>query len=276
MFHEIYPHILNNRYKKRKPQLNDYLLIYNDNKVLVFDRDNNIFLTVAEAKNLYNINIESLVYLLDIDITGFYFLPCNLPEKEGLTYQTVQLLRTKQPSWLCFAAATAIHIAAWYENNRFCGKCAQRMKSSNTERALQCPHCGQTVYPRINPVVMVAVLSNDKLLLTKYRASQYKNYALIAGFMEIGETFEETVKREVMEEVGLMVKNIRYFKSQPWAFSESILTGFFADVDGNAEPVVDGVELSEAVWFLRDELPPDYSTFSLTGEMIEHFHANRP
>jgi len=84
---------------------------------------------------------------------------------------------------------------------------------------------------------MVGIIKNgEKLLLTRYAHSDYKNYSLVAGFMEIGETLEEAAKREVMEEVGLKVKNLRYYKSQPWAFSESILVGFFADAEGNTEP----------------------------------------
>ena len=168
-----------------------------------------------------------------------------------------------------------MHLAGWYENNQFCGKCAYPMIHKDDEKALCCPKCGLVVYPRINPVVMVAIIDNDRLLLTRYANSNYKGYSLVAGFMEIGETLEDTVKREVMEEVGLKVKNIRYFKSQPWAFSESVLIGFFVDVNGNSEPVADGVELSEAVWFSRDGLPMDGAGFSLTWEMIEWFRKGK-
>ena len=97
----------------------------------------------------------------------------------------------------------------------------------------------------------------------------------MAGFMEIGETLEDTVRREVMEEVGLKVKNIRYYKSQPWAFSESILVGFFAEVDGNTVPVPDGEELAEARWFRRDEIPVENTSFSLTWELIEQFRQGK-
>jgi NAD+ diphosphatase len=275
MFQEIYPHILNIQHKNRQPLPNDYLLIYKDDKVLIYEEGEAVFPTISKAVQLYNIDTGNLIYLLDIDDTSFFLLQDNLSETEKLTYQDIRTFRTRQPSWICFGGATAMHLARWYENNRFCGKCTHSMNHKTDERALYCPECGLVIYPRINPVVMVAVVDNDRLLLTKYANSNYKGYSLVAGFMEIGETLEDTVKREVMEEVGLKVKNIRYFKSQPWAFSESVLVGFFVDVDGNPEPVVDGIELSEATWFPRSELPADGSNFSLTWEMIDWFRQGK-
>ena len=111
----------------------------------------------------------------------------------------------------------------------------------------------------------------DRLLLTKYSGRAYKRYALIAGFNEIGESIEDTVRREVMEEVGLKVKNIRYYKSQPWSFSETLLMGFYCDLDGSAEIQLDTEELSEGVWMKREEIPKPVSDISLTSEMIERF-----
>ena len=98
---------------------------------------------------------------------------------------------------------------------------------------MRCACCGNMVYPKIAPAVIVGVIYDNKILMTKYSDREYKKYALIAGFTEIGETAEETVRREVMEEVGLHVKNIRYYKSQPWALSGSLLAGFFCELDGD-------------------------------------------
>ena len=109
--------------------------------------------------------------------------------------------------------------------------------------------------------------------MSRYRVnhSTYRGYALIAGFVEIGETFEETVRREVMEEVGLKVKNIRYYKSQPWSFSDTLLMGFYCDLDGEEEITLDREELALAEWFRRDEIPVEPSRDSLTNEMIIKF-----
>ena len=107
--------------------------------------------------------------------------------------------------------------------------------------------------------------------MTKYAGREYKRYALIAGFTEIGESVEETVKREVMEEVGLHVKNLRYYKSQPWSFSDTLLMGFFAEVEGDDSITLDREELALAEWFERENIPVSESDISLTSEMIEYF-----
>ncbi len=126
----------------------------------------------------------------------------------------------------------------------------------------------------ICPAVIVSVTVKDRLLLTKYAGRANLNYALIAGFAEIGETIEETVEREVMEEVGLKVKNIRYYKSQPWSFTDTLLMGFFADVDGESRILLDETELSVGKWCTRDEIPEDDGV-SLTREMMAVFKAGK-
>ena len=113
--------------------------------------------------------------------------------------------------------------------------------------------------------------NGDKILMSKYAGRAYKKYALLAGFTEIGETVEQTVAREVMEEVGLKVKNIRYYKSQPWAFSDTLLMGFYCDLDGDDTIILDQNELALAEWFSREDIPEVTSMESLTNEMIIRF-----
>lgn len=271
MFQDITPHTLNIGFANRTPGDQDYLVSYKDSQVLVYVEDGVIFPTIAEIRQFHEIDSEKLTYLFDMDGNGFYLLSEGLPETPGLEYHGIRFFRDRNPSWLCFGGATAVHLAGWYENNRFCGKCAGHMASKRDERALYCPDCGLVVYPRINPVIIVGITDGDKILLVRNINSTYKNYGLVAGFMEIGEALEDTVRREVMEEVGLKVENIRYYKSQPWAFSESVLVGFFADVNGNTIPTLDGNELSEARWFHREEIPVENTPFSLTWELIEKF-----
>ena len=126
------------------------------------------------------------------------------------------------------------------------------------------------IYPRIIPAVIVGVKNGDKLLLTKYRKG-FTPFALIAGFTEIGETLEETVSREVMEEVGLKVKNITYYKNQPWAFSDTLLMGFFCELDGSNQVKLDENELALAEWFERNQIPVEPDDISLTNEMMMVF-----
>ena len=112
-----------------------------------------------------------------------------------------------------FAAAAGESLHRWYDSQKFCGRCGARMEKSAVERAMVCPQCKNTVYPKICPAVIAAVHDGDRLLLTRYRGRPFKKYALIAGFNEIGESIEDTVHREVMEEAGLRVKNLRFYRS---------------------------------------------------------------
>ena len=190
--------------------------------------------------------------------------------------QPLSVLRSGDPRHLAFASITGHQLYLWYQSRRFCGKCGKPMSHSDKERMMYCKHCGQIEYPVLCPAVIVAVTDGDRLLLTKYEGRDYKRYALIAGFAEIGESIEDTVRREVMEEVGLKVKNIRYYKSQPWSFSGTLLFGFFCDLDGDDAITLDTEELSVACWFSRDEIPDDGENVSLTREMMRIFKTSRP
>ena len=129
--------------------------------------------------------------------------------------------------------------------------------------------------PKISPAVIIAVTDGNRILMSKYAGREYKKYALLAGFNEIGETIEETVKREVMEEVGLQVKNITYYKSQPWSFSDTLLMGFFCQLDGEDKITLDQEELALAQWFEREEIPVKEDDLSLTNEMMIAFKNGR-
>ena len=182
-----------------------------------------------------------------------------------------RVFRELAPKEAVFAAAVGHSLYRWYQSNCFCGRCGKEMQDSETERAMVCPDCGLTVYPKICPAVIVAVTGGDRLVLTRYKGRPFKRYALVAGFNEIGESIEDTVRREVMEEVGLKVKNLRFYKSQPWVFTDSLLMGFFCELDGDDKITLQEDELAEAEWFERKNLPDDHSGISLTGEMIEVF-----
>ena len=119
--------------------------------------------------------------------------------------------------------------------------------------------------------IIVGVRNGEKLLLTRYAGRTFSDYALIAGFCEIGESLEDTVRREVMEETGVRVKNIRYYDNQPWGYSQSLLVGFFADLDGDDTIRVDHNELSEALWMPRAEVQDRSRDVSMTAKMMDAF-----
>lgn len=265
MIQDIKPHTFHNEFMKPDANDEDILLSYNGKLILMHERDGQI-----DLPKVGEIHAENAQFLFNIDDKN-YFMAENADETDYYKYTDTAVLRWAQPMWKAFAAATGEQLYRWYSEHKFCGKCAEKLTKSETERALVCPNCGHTIYPDIAPSVIVALTDGDRLLMTKYAHGNYKKYALVAGYNEIGEDIEHTVIREVMEEVGLKVKNIRYYKSQPWSFTSTLLLGFFCELDGSDEIKLDKSELSEAVWFKRDEIPVNDSRFSLTNEMIELF-----
>ena len=191
-------------------------------------------------------------------------------------YRPVATLRDPEHKDLCFALMTAWHLYCWYRDNRFCGRCGHPTVHDDKERMMRCPDCGNMIFPRIAPAAIIALTHGDKLMLSKYANRAYTRYGLLAGFIEIGETAEEAVAREVMEEVGLPVRNVRYYKSQPWGIAGNLSVGYFCDLDGDNDTVtLDENELSSAEWFLRGEIPYEDEGISLTGEMIRIFQEGR-
>lgn len=276
MLQDIEPYQFNNEFKEKKPGVDDYIIIFKGEELLM-DKSSGQIPKVETISKLISDIEDSLIYLFSVDESAFYYSSKTIDETGELGYKNLQTIRETMPKWIAFIAATACHLAQWYDSNRYCGKCAKPLSHSKTERALCCENCGITKYPNIFPAIIVGIIDkdNDKILLTRYADRPYKKLSLVAGFMEIGETLENTIKREVMEEVGLRVKNIKYFKSQPWAFSQSILVGFFAELDGNPEVNIDSKELSEATWFSREEISITDTNLSLTNEMIEAYRADK-
>lgn len=187
--------------------------------------------------------------------------------------ETLRVLRRTKPKEECYAGETAYHLYVWYRDNSFCGRCGEHLEYSHKERAMICPSCGNVVYPKIAPAVIVGILnsSGDKIVMTRYAGREYKGHALVAGFCEIGETAEDTVRREVLEEVGLHVRYIRYYKSQPWGFDSNLLFGYYCTADEDEPIHMDDGELAKAVWVSRDEIGEEERNLSLTAEMIMHF-----
>ncbi|MCR4846535.1 MAG: NAD(+) diphosphatase [Eubacterium sp.] len=276
MIQDIYPSRLKNEYKDYAIRDEDNLLAFDkDGKILIRDEQGKIeFLKGSDVKD------KKAIYLFGIDDERYFLLDSfkddirnECEENEGIAYYTIREIRDTFSGTSMvevYAAFTAYHLWRWYAENRFCGRCGTPLKHSDKERALICPDCGSVIYPRINPAVIVAVTKGDKLLLTRYR-SGYAHNALVAGFTEIGETLEETVAREVMEETGVGVKNIRYYKSQPWGMAQDILVGFFCDADGDGEIHMDEDELKYAEWVKREDIVLQPNNLSLTNEMMKVF-----
>ena len=275
MIQDIFPHVFHNEFHERESLPGDFVAVFSGGKTYL--SQGGALPTAAEIKAL-GVKEHELVYLFEIDQTAFFLL-WTVPDavKTALVEQGTGIFRNMKPTYLALAGSTALHLSAWYRSNRFCGRCGAAMERDKVERAMRCPSCGQIVYPRINPAVLAAVRHRDKLLLTHYaNRPNATRYALVAGFTEIGETLEDTVRREVMEEVHLPIKNIRYHGSQPWGFAGNIMVGFWADLDSEDETVIlDRSELDEGVWLSREEIPVEENPASLTHTMIQLFRQGK-
>jgi NAD+ diphosphatase len=275
MLQEIDPYQFYNEYLNKIPGEEDTIFSFSNKEVVI--QRNGEEVKFPQYKDLENsISKDSIQYLFRIDNIDFYI---NLSEEEivckGWEYETVQIFREFKRKDLRFAAVTAFHLYQWYRDNKYCGRCGEKVQYGTKERVLCCPVCGNSVYPKIAPAVIVGVINGNKILLSKYAGREYKKYALLAGFTEIGESLEETVHREVMEEVGLRVKNISYYKSQPWGFDSNLLVGFFAHLDGNETIQIDEEELEVAEWVDRDDLEEEDDGISITREMMSYFKKHK-
>ena len=267
MIQDIAPSIFHNEYVVREPSPDDYVFIFKNRQILV--RDDGDSITCPKVSDIGN---DKLQFLFTINNKyNYLYLGDEDIVPEGFYYTDIKSLRRTDNKLLAFAGMTAYHLHTWYTNNRFCGRCGSKTIIYNKERALKCPDCGNIIYPRISPAVIIAVTDGDKIVVTRYAGREYKGLALIAGFCEIGETAEETVAREVMEEVGLKVKNIRYYKSQPWGFESDLLLGYYCQLDGDDTITMDASELKTAEWIHRDDLEEDKEHVSLTAEMMMAF-----
>lgn len=273
MIQEIAPHKFDNAFKAEKPDDNSYIWIFHENQVMLKDIEGKLEPVAYKKMKAIDAYVdEKLTYLFKIDDTKFFLLTdVNILNKSDWVMRDFSIFREMEDDCIAFAGVTAKHLYEWYASNKYCGSCGEKTSKDTVERALCCSKCNTKIYPRISPVVMVAITKGDKLLLTRYAKGKYKKYALVAGYVEVGETLEEAVKREVMEEVGLKVKNLRYYKNQPWSFSNSLLVGFFAELDGSDKITLDLNELSEATWVSREEIPINKTKISLSNTMIEAF-----
>jgi NAD+ diphosphatase len=191
----------------------------------------------------------------------------------GMRFQSLRSIMTLLTEELFALAGRAIQILAWDKNHQFCGRCGANMISSKVERVKQCPHCGLLNYPRIAPAIIVLISHGQQLLLSRAKHFPPGMFSVQAGFVEAGENLEEALRREILEEVGLEVQNIRYLGSQSWPFPNSLMIAFTAEYAGG-ELTVNHAELEAAAWYSPPNLPILPSTRSIARHLIENFLKN--
>lgn len=281
MIHEIDPHKMDNQFRVQEPKPGDFLIIYNGSKTLLKKVGENY--EIPKVGDFYNGcgaeegSSKSLAdfeghYLVSIDDKGFFLLEVDedFEVPAGYEFMGNRAFRPMAPIER-LGGATAAHLAHWESLNQFCGRCGGKTVRGDKERSLICSQCGNTIYPRISPVVIVAVENGNKLLMAHNIDNPNPRRFLISGFVEIGESLEQAAHREVMEEAGVRIKNVKYFGSQPWPFSDSLIAGFTAELDGDETIHMQEAELSEALWVDRKEIPEYETDVSISCCLIENF-----
>lgn len=243
-----------------------------EQKIVVFSEDNST--SIPEYKKL----LENSIFTEHTQYMGTYnSVSCYAGEIEDLKHLPESFSVHPPLSLLKEIGADLVRIAGlasqfinWSRNHRICGRCGKPTEDKKDERAKICTDCGQVYYPRLSPAVIVAVVKDDRILMANSPRFPSKFYSVLAGFVEPGETLEECVEREVYEEVGIRLKNIRYFGSQPWPFPDSLMVGFTAEYAGG-EIIIDEKEIADAQWFKKDEIPRIPPSISIARKLIDWF-----
>jgi NAD+ diphosphatase len=271
MLHEIEPHKLYNEFRKQSPRPTDFLVVYFGDKSLLKKNGDSFEIPKVADFNQGNVPCH---YLFSIDDAAYFLADLSISKElvesasDDYVLCPARTYRYMGDPLLRLGGATAAHIAHWESQNRFCGRCGSETSRSDKERAIVCPKCGNVVYPRISPVVIVAVHNGDKLLMAHNIDNPNPRLFLISGFVEVGESLEQAVYREVLEEAGVHVKNVRYFGSQPWPFPSGLMVGFTADYAGGTIHV-QREELKNVAWFHRDHLPKLPEKLSIARRLID-------
>ncbi|WP_353092802.1 NAD(+) diphosphatase [Tissierella praeacuta] len=251
----------------------DRMYLFNGNKLMVEVKDKEYIVPKREDLETFKLQINYLQCLGAYN--GINCYSGEIGEGAGNDYEFIDLRTySKNINHDDFlVSAKALLLLDYVRNNQRCGICGSQMiaKISGNDRAMICSSCDNMVWPKTAPAIIVAITKEDKLLLAHNRMFPDGMYSVIAGFVELGETFEQCVKREVFEETGIKVHNIKYFGSQPWPFPNSMMIGFTAEyLEGEIK--VDNDEIIDAKWFVKEEIPGKYrKSISISTELIEWF-----
>ena len=246
--------------------------IFKNYRMLVGNNKNETFVPSSPGNAPFGLPILRSQYLGSLDGTDCYSAevpePCDAPE--GMIFQGLRQLHGYLEEDLYSVAFRAVHIMDWDRAHLFCGRCGSQTRKREDMRAKECPKCGFIMFPRLSPAVIVLVEREGRVLLARANRFQGQLYSVLAGFVEPGETLEEAVHREIREEVGIEVKDIRYFGSQPWPFPDSLMIAFTANYAGG-EIRIDEEEILDAEWFEPGSLPEIPGKISVARQLIDWF-----
>lgn len=245
-----------------------YFFIFSGDKVLQHRSSEGIVESTWQALSYLHHYHDDVIQVGTHQGKPCYLVDLNNEQVDDNLFERVAL-RAMMMSFPDFfeVLARAWQVALFLRTHQFCGQCGHRMHNVQWELAMACDQCGHRCYPRISPCIIVSIRKDDKILLAQGKHFQNNLFSTLAGFVESGESLEQAVHREVREEVGVCLKNVRYFGSQPWPFPHSLMCGFLADWDAN-EITIDQDEIVAADWFSPDDLPNIPPTFSISGKLI--------
>lgn len=249
-----------------------YFLFYKD-ELLVKSEDNKA--VIPEIQDLDNLELNNTQYLGSINGQNCFYGELNNDSviPNNMYFSTLKALTHQLSEDMFWIGGRAIQLVNFNNDHKYCGRCGTLAQNVEGERAKKCPKCELVNYPRISPAIIVAVVRDGKLLLAHNNQSAKDLYSVVAGFVEVGETFEECVVREVQEETGITVKNIKYFGNQPWPFPNSLMIGFIAEY-ASGEIQVDGKEIGHANWYSSTEMPLTPDSISIAKKLICWFTEN--
>ena len=254
------------------PMSSAWWFIYADDRLLVSLTDEKAVIPCLQPGETLELSFVRQQFLGYMDGTPCFSAEVagNTAAPTGMQFHGLRRLWEKLDEALFMVAGRAVQIVTWDRTHQFCGRCGSPTVDKTNERAKLCPQCGLTNFPRLSPAIIVAITHGDKILLARNERFPGGFFSVIAGFVEPGEKLEECVRREVFEETGIHVDNIRYFGSQPWPFPHSLMIGFTATYAGG-DILTDGTEIMEAHWFSAHELPQIPGKISISRQLIDWF-----
>jgi NAD+ diphosphatase len=245
---------------------------FQDNKLLVQQQSSQ--LTIPSLVDFAELRLPVLRqhYLGQLDSQHCYTVELaeGVIPPEGTAFEGLRQVYGRLDEDLFWVAGRAVQIIDWDRTHQFCSRCGIRVRTHPTERAKECPQCGLLHFPRLAPAIIVLVERGHEMLLARSRRFPTVMYSTLAGFVEPGETLEQAVAREVKEETGILIKDIRYFGSQPWPFPHSLMIGFTAAYEGG-EITLEDEENIDARWVSADQLPALPGKISIARKLIDWF-----
>ena len=250
-----------------------YWFIFQNENILTLTDGNATLPLLIKGRNIPQLDIEKALHIGELNNIDCYATfdhsesGFEIPDTEWVP---LRMSYGKFNQEMFFIYGRARHLLLWAQNNRYCGQCGNLMKLKSDERCLQCPSCGFCSYPRISPAIIVSIEKEGKILLARAGRFPGKMYSVLAGFVEPCESLEECIRREIKEEVGIEIKNIEYFKSQPWPFPDSLMIAFTSEYAGG-ELLIDKNELIDAGWFSPEEFPMIPGKLSIARALIDYY-----